>query len=73
MEYCSLDNGTAACAPLSWVNNSMINYKMVGIPYGKAIPIWPWLGIAYVSCKNSRNGGTDWSGQSAPSLPTPTR
>ena len=37
------------------------NYRAAGIGYGKAAPIWPWLGIAYVSCKNSRINGTDWS------------
>eukprot|EP01052_Picozoa_sp_SAG31_P001871 SAG31_NODE_63_length_28659_cov_23.074685_6_plen_271_part_00 len=70
MEYCSLDNGTAACAPLSFVNNSMENYRAAGIGYGKAAPIWPWLGIAYVSCKNSRVNGTDWSECSESSDPS---
>jgi hypothetical protein len=35
------DNGTAACAPLAFVNNSMGSYTAAGIPFGKAAPIWP--------------------------------
>ena len=43
MEYCSLDNGTAPCAPLYWVNGSLETYKGAGIPKGKAMPIFPWV------------------------------
>ena len=31
MEYCSIENGTAGCAPLSWVNDSMQSYAQRGI------------------------------------------
>eukprot|EP01050_Picozoa_sp_SAG11_P007508 SAG11_NODE_628_length_8077_cov_4.820632_7_plen_293_part_00 len=61
MEYCSLDNGTAPCAPLYWVNSSLHTYKGAGIPRGKAMPIFPWIGPAYLSCKVSCVNCTDWS------------
>ena len=49
MEYCSLDNGTAACAPTSWVNESINSYAAAGIDvHGKVMPIWPWIGPAYL-------------------------
>ena len=43
MEYCALGNGTAGCAPLGWVNDSIQSYAQRGIAVkGKVMPIWPW-------------------------------
>jgi hypothetical protein len=39
----------------------MGTYKGAGIAKGKAMPIFPWIGPAYLSCKTSRVNGTDWS------------
>jgi hypothetical protein len=51
MEYCSLDNGTAGCAPVSWVNRSLQTYLAAGITTkGKAMPIFPWIGPTYTGC-----------------------
>jgi hypothetical protein len=47
---------------LSWVNRSMQSYLSAGITTkGKAMPIFPWIGPAYVGCR-----GTDCSMRDAP-------
>ena len=42
MNYCSLDPGVPACAPLPWLRRSLASWLAAGVPRAKLVPILPW-------------------------------
>ena len=97
MVYCSLDVGTPARAPLSWIKRrytrahlqtavlagrrfhlmglycSVASYVALGVPAAKVTPILPWIGPAFLACKDGdcslRDHPDAWEGYPGCFLP----